>query len=523
MGAQRIAFRTDGSLLMGSGHVMRCLTLAEALKAQGAECHFISRAHPGHLLKLIRQRGFAVTALPVELPQPPGDTQAASANPKEPVHASWLGCDWQTDAEQTRAILVRLQPDWLVVDHYALNHRWENVQRLSVGRIMVIDDLADRTHDCDLLLDQNLVAQMHTRYADKVPAACGLLLGPKYALLQPIFAKLHDRMPPREGNVQRIFIFFGGADRDNLTGRSLSAFLSLNWPDIEVDIVITDKCPHEAVIRQQAAGYANIHLHSGLQTLAPLMAKADLAIGAGGATSWERLCLGLPTLVVILAENQRPIADELGQRGLIRWLGHQDAVDQTTIARALDKLIQKGLDEDWSLRCFATVDGKGVNRVCAALNVAATTHLRVRHAKLVDEALLLEWANDPTTRSNAFSSELITVAAHRIWFRNRLRNLDGCRLYIVETTDGVPLGQVRFEHSEPAWEVHYALAPIFRGRGLGRPLLKAAMLKLRADIGRGALIFGQVKDGNHSSRKIFESLGFEFQFNAGVAMYQRAL
>ncbi len=119
MGAQKIAFRTDASLLMGSGHLMRCLTLADALTDQGAQCHFISRAHPGNLLELIHQRGFAVTALPVELPPPPTNTQVASERPKEPVHASWLGCDWQTDAEQTRAIVETLHPDWLVVDRVA--------------------------------------------------------------------------------------------------------------------------------------------------------------------------------------------------------------------------------------------------------------------------------------------------------------------------------------------------------------------------------------------------------------------
>ncbi len=510
----KAAFRVDASLQIGFGHVMRCLTLAEALRANGAQCHFISRAHPGHLLELIRQRGFAVTALPVELRTPPANTQAASEPANEPVHAPWLGCDWQTDAQQTRGILEKLQPDWLVVDHYALNQRWESALRTSVERIMVIDDLADRVHDCDLLLDQNLVAQMHTRYADKVPAACGLLLGPEYALLQPIYAELHDRIPPREGQIQRIFIFFGGADRDNLTGRSLSAFLSLNRPDIEVDVVITVGTPHAEIIRQQVVGHGNIHLHGGLPTLAPLMVKADLAIGAGGATSWERLCLGLPALVVTLAENQRPITDGLQGRGLIRWLGHHDEVDKSTIAKALSELFQQGLNKDWSLHCLAAVNGHGVNLVCAALTVTATTPLRVRHARLEDEAMLLEWANDPTTRSNAFSPESISVEIHRNWFRARLRDLESCHLYLVETEERLPVGQVRFDHADQAWRIDYALAPHFHGRGLGRPLLEAALLKLREDE-PGTLVLGQVKDSNQPSCRVFESLGFDAQINGG--------
>jgi UDP-2,4-diacetamido-2,4,6-trideoxy-beta-L-altropyranose hydrolase len=510
----KAVFRVDASLQIGSGHVMRCLTLAEALRAHGAQCHFISRAHPGHLLELIRKRGFAVNALPAELSPPPANTQVVSERPNEPAHAPWLGSDWQTDAEETGAIVESLRPDWLVVDHYALDQQWETALRPWVDRIMVIDDLADRRHDCDLLLDQNMVAHMHTRYVDKVPAACGLLLGPKYALLQPIYAELHNRIPPRESQIQRIFIFFGGADRDNLTGRSLAAFMSLNRPDIEVDVVIADNCPHAETISHQVVGHGNIHLYSSLPTLATLMVKADLAIGAGGATSWERLCLGLPTLVVTLAENQRPIADGLSQGGLIRLLGHQDVVDHTTIAQALGKLLQKGLDEDWSLRCLSAVDGKGIDRVCAALTVTATTRLRVRHARLDDKSMLLEWVNEPSTRDDAFSPKLISAEIFRNWFHARLRDLESCRLYLVETEDSVPVGHVRFDHADQMWSIEYAISPHFRGSGLGPRLLEAALLTLREEES-GALVLGQMKDNNQPSCQVFETLAFGAQINEG--------
>lgn len=389
---------------------------------------------------------------------------------------------------------------------------------------MVIDDLANRVHDCDLLLDQNLVAQMHARYTDKVPAACGLLLGPEYALLRPIYGELHDRIPLRGGPIGRIFVFFGGADSSNLTGRTLAAFIRLNRPDIEVDVVITPGGPHEKAIRGQAAGNANIHLYAALPTLASLMVKADLAIGAGGATNWERLCLGLPTLVVSLADNQRPICEELHRRDLIHWLGHQDEVDEAAIAQALETYIGRDLDEGWSRRCRATIDGHGAVRVCAALAVTADDDLRIRYATQGDEELLLVWANDPATRRNAFSPERITSATHRVWFHSRLRNPDGCRLYIVETMDGVPLGFVRFERSGQDWEVHYALAPVFRGRGLAHSALKAALLKLSVDQ-RGTSVFGRVKDGNKPSCKVFESLDFEAHriSRQSVVVYRRTL
>lgn len=495
---------------------MRCLTLANALAKKGAEVSFISREHEGHLCDQIEEQGFIIHRLPA----PDKKIEAHTI----PAHAAWLGATWQEDANQTCAIIKVLgnKPDWLVVDHYALDSRWEHALRPLVGRIFVIDDIADRTHDCDLLLDQNIFADMQTRYAGKVPEDCRLLSGPEYALLQPIYAEMHDRIPPRDGPVRRILISFGGAERDNLTGRALAAFLSLNRPDINVDVVISDSSPYAPRIRAQAAGHANIHLHGNLPTLAPLMAKADLAIGAAGTTSWERLCLGLPALVVTLAENQRPVANGLHRQGLVRWLGHKDEMSEQRIRQALAELIEEGIDEKWSLRCRSTVDGKGVDRVSAALTITTETPLQVRHARLSDEALLLVWANDPETRQNSFSPDPISAEEHRRWFRSRLRDLDGCRLYVVETEGGIPVGQVRFERQDSAWVISYSVAPLFRKRGLGRPLLEAALLKMRSEY-PDALILGRVKPDNLPSRKIFESLDFDGSSDVGGVAYQRVL
>lgn len=512
-----VVFRVDASARTGVGHVMRCLALACALRERGVNVFFVCREHDGGLCDFISHRGFEVRRLPA----PSVGSQADKAF----AHAASLGATWQEDAEQVRAIINALgfKPDWLVVDHYAIDQRWECILRMSVERIMVIDDLADRIHDCDLLLDQNLQAQMLTRYRGKVPVSCGLLVGPEYALLQPIYVELRDRTVPRRGPIQRVLIFFSGADSCNLTGRTLGAFLSFNRSDIEVDVVTTATYPYADSLRRQAIGHGNIHLHSDLPTLAPLMAVADLAIGAGGATSWERLCMGLPALVVTLADNQLAVADELSQRGLILWLGHHNEVNEQAIAQALGKLLQQGLEEDWSLRCRATVDGHGANRVCAALTITVNTPLQVRYARLDDEALLLSWANDLTTRSNSFSPAPIPEASHRDWFRTRLRNQAGCRLYIVETIEGIALGQVRFERQGQAWEVDYGLAPVFRRRGLGRPVLEAALLKLDAGRQDSLIIVGHVKNGNFPSRKVFESLGFDAQLDevGGAVAYQR--
>lgn len=511
-----IFFRTDASLIIGTGHLIRCLSLAKALQESGAQILFICREHEGHLCDHIEEQGFEVQRLP--------PSREDFVPEDAPAHVAWLGAPWQEDAEATVAAITSLQikPDWLIVDHYGIDNRWEERLHPLVNKIMVIDDIADRKHDCDLLLDQNLVPDMKIRYNNFLPEGCNRLLGPDYALLQPIYAELHDRIPPREGPIWRILISFGGADSDNLTGRALEAFISLNRTDIEVDVVIADKSPHTASLQELAQGHPNIHLHGTLPTLAPLMAKADLAIGAAGATSWERLCLGLPAVVVTLADNQVPIAEGLQERGLLQWIGDKDSITKELIQDCLGDLVEHGIDDSWSQRCHLAVDGRGIDRVLAVLILTPESPLHVRHATLADEALLLAWANDPETRKNSFSKDPISSATHRQWFHSRLRDIDGCSIYILETESGVPIGQVRFEREELGWELHYTVAPEFRGRGIGKSLLNAAIQKFR-DEKSGVLVFGRAKPENIRSQRIFEGLGFTSKPGGGGVEYQRLL
>lgn len=500
-----IVIRTDASSIAGTGHAMRCLTLAKALRGRGAAVSFVCREHIGHLGALILDMGFEVHLL--EGCDGPDATGEESLS-----HSSWLGATQARDAAQTLAVVeaMGVKPDWLVVDHYAIDQRWEKRLRPAVGRIMAIDDLADRSHDCDVLLDQNLVAQMDVRYSARLPASCRQLLGPRYALLQAGYAERHQCASPRKGAVRRILIYFGGADVDNLTGRSLGAFLRLGRNEIDLDLVAGNGSYAEE-IRRQAANHPNIHLHGRLPTLAPLIEAASLGIGAGGSTSWERLCLGLPSIVIALADNQVPISAELGKRGLACSLGFHRDVDEAAIASKLAEIVGDGLDEHWSQQCLSVVDGRGVQRVCAVLSAEGAA-LRSRPVTAADENLLLEWANDPATRRNALVPGQIDPVTHSQWFERRLKNSADCRIYIAETADGTPVGQVRFERFEGAWEVHYALSPDFRGLGLGRRLLEQALAAFTGEVG-DAPIIGRVKDDNHASLRIFESLGFDAAFD----------
>ncbi len=502
MKGMAVVIRCDASVRIGSGHVMRCLSLAEALRADGVASTFMCRSQQGDLCILIEARGFQVIRLRGEYP---GSGQKPGQDEQSPQSVS-------DDARETVAAIAELpdRPQWLVVDHYGLDQAWERMLRNVVERILVIDDRANRVHDCDLLLDQNLVPQMLSRYRGKVPASCSLLLGPKYALLQSVYAGLHDRVPEREGAVARILVFFSGADVENLTGAVISGLLQMNRPDIKIDAVISGVNTHLAEIRSQISGHGHMVLHVDLPSLAPLLVQADLAIGAAGTTTWERLCLGLPALVVTLSENQEPVAEYLHELGLVDWLGRSSEIGVAKILAAVSRVVAEGLAADWSRRCAATVDGRGAARVSSILATNVQSPLTVRYATVHDEELLLDLANDPVTRRNALSTDPIGADEHRQWFRRRLRAIESTRIYVVESGAGVPVGQVRFDLIAGEWVIDYSVASHFRGRRLGVRLLGVVLDQIRHEL-TGARLCARVKQENVASRRVFEHLGFDFR------------
>ncbi|MBC9251082.1 UDP-2,4-diacetamido-2,4,6-trideoxy-beta-L-altropyranose hydrolase [Pseudomonas alcaligenes] len=318
----KVAFRTDASLQIGSGHLMRCLTLADALARLGHECLFICREHPGHLLAQIAQRGFQAHALPAAKAAVEGEALAG-----QPAHAAWLGCAWRTDVRQTAAVLEVFRPDWLIVDHYALDRHWEAEVRPLCGQLMVIDDLADRAHLCDLLLDQNL-GRTREDYAGLLPAQCRTLIGPAHALLRPDFAQLREYSLQRRRQpvLRRLLITMGGVDQPNATGQVLAALKQVRLPaDCLISVVMGLQAPWLEQVRAVALQMPwPTEVLVNVDDMAQRMAEADLAIGAAGSTSWERCCLGLPTFMLVLAQNQQEAALALERAGAVSKLSLED-------------------------------------------------------------------------------------------------------------------------------------------------------------------------------------------------------
>ena len=360
----KVVFRADASLQIGTGHVMRCLTLADALREQGETCSFICRSHEGHLLELIAQRGHHAVALSI----PQAGTARAPVQ-GEPSHTSWLGTDWNRDARETRDVLGVDTVDWLVVDHYALDSQWERALRSHCRHIMVIDDLADREHDCDLLLDQNL-GRLPQDYQGLLPASAMCVTGPQYSLLRPEFSRwradsLARRTDPR---LKHLLISMGGVDKDNATGCILEALQTLySLQELRITVVMGPHAPWLQQVRAQAAQMAQtVEVLTGISDMARLMAESDLAIGAAGSTSWERCCLGLPSIMLVLADNQRGIASSLEQVGAALLLEQHD------IGWQLPSLISSLCKSPISLvsmsqKAADIVDGQGVAAIIELL------------------------------------------------------------------------------------------------------------------------------------------------------------
>lgn len=359
-----VAFRVDASTLAGSGHVMRCLTLADELAEKGARCYFVMRQKPGSLEDVVCSRGYQVSML-----SSGGAEQSGSHSENQPPHAGWLGVSWEADASDTLQALKGIDLDWLVVDHYALDHRWESRVAECCRRLMAIDDLADRRHQCDLLLDQNLGRQPHD-YDGLVPGVTNKLIGSDYALLRAEFPRaramsLEARQTRESGN---ILVSMGGVDVANVTGDVLRVLDTIEVvASCRVTVVLGAACPHiDEVIEQAESMRLDARVVVNANNMAELMRQADLAIGAAGGSAWERCCLGLPSLLVVMADNQRPGAEALNRAGASLSLGWPDAIEET-LPRAISDVFALGRLLEMSQNAAAICDGLGVQRVADAL------------------------------------------------------------------------------------------------------------------------------------------------------------
>jgi len=317
----KVVFRVDASILMGTGHVMRCLTLAQALKENGVDVEFICRKHEGNLIDKIRSSGFNVYRLEAF-----GQTKVDA----KLAHSHWLGVTQKQDADDCIDIFKAKKVDWLIVDNYALDEEWQKKLKPYYEKIMVIDDLADRKHQCDILLDQNY-GRGRKDYEIFVSESTKLLMGAQYSLLRPEFEQWRQYSINRRKyeNFKSLLINMGGTDPDNITEKVVERLRVANLPkDLTITIVMGKTAPHLQSVKSCTSKLPyRSEVKVDVDNMAEVMANSDIAIGASGATTWERCCLGVPTIQLITAYNQEFIAQQLDKINAIKLVNIDDMVE----------------------------------------------------------------------------------------------------------------------------------------------------------------------------------------------------
>ena len=360
----RIAIRADASIQIGTGHVLRCLLLAEMLQSSGLDVEFLCRVYPGDLVNWIRSKGFKVHKLLA--PLAPSDSDIHHSH--DSLDCTSNRVTQSQDAQESIDALKEQPLEWLIVDCYGLDQAWEKQLRSIAKNIFVIDDLANRKHDCNLLLDQNFYSDAHSRYEGLVSGSTKQLLGPRYALLRKEFLTSRQSLKPKSNNIMRIFVFFGGTDPDNITGRVLDALATPNLQHLQTDVVIGLNNPNRRSIEEKVAERKLTTLHVQVDNIAELMSAADLALGAGGTATWERLCLGLPSLIITTAENQQGSIDDLHNEGLVIKLGSAPSIRVETIHQAITKSIEySDVAQHKAMRGMQLVTGGGAALVLRQL------------------------------------------------------------------------------------------------------------------------------------------------------------
>lgn len=501
MSTPHIAFRCDASAVIGSGHVMRCLTLARALVERRARCSFLCRDLPGHMMARIAAEGYTVHTLAA--PQGQGNGRTADGD-----YAAWLGVSPDADAMECRTIVDTIQPDRVVVDHYALDAVWEGATCPNIP-VMAIDDLANRPHRCDILLDQNLGRQAGD-YDGLVPEGALRLIGPSHALLRPEFAAAREGSLRRRaglGAPQHVMISMGGMDRDNSTGAILDALAQQAWPEgFRLSVVMGRSAPHLKAVKSRARSMpVATDVLVDVANMAGLLAQTDLAIGAAGGSAWERCCLGVPTLVLTLADNQRPAAYALETQGAALLVGDlRDEGWQGALTQRMARLSSPVALAAAAVAAAAITDGTGADDVAVRL---LDRTLTVREVTAADAEAIWEWRNAGDAALMYKNQTVTPFESHLNWLTKAIAAPNRA-LRMIEK-GGEAIGHVRIDQEDVSSleaTVSICISPKIRGQRLARPIL----IKGLGSTGTTKIhrFLATVHQDNTASIKLFVGAGF---------------
>lgn len=483
----RVLIRADASPTIGSGHIARCLTLARVLRGQGSHVAFACRCLPGHRLAALRAEGFETFALP---------ERYAAEDPQQAIESM---LPWQADIDALAAVLEgHAEFDWVIVDHYGLDHQWQTAARQWAPRIAAVDDLATRRYSVDLLLNQNL-SGLHENYRPLLPAGCRTLLGPRYAMLREEFRCPAIEIKP---TARRVLVNFGGFDAARQTHHAMLALA--DFPELQVDFVAGADNPAWAQMQALSETRPNWRLHSFVSDFYQRMTEADLFIGAGGGTSWERAAMGLPTICIAVSNNQQANGEVMAAAGAHVFMGAREQVSVEQLRDAIGFVTgNRYLRQSLAERSRRLVDGRGAERVAVALAGAV---LKVRAATLDDAQLLFDGRNAETVRRWSLDSGVIDWPQHLNWLTASLRNPQ--RLLLIAEADDGAVGVVRYDLCGFEAEVSIYLLEGRMGLGWGRALLAHGEAFVATHWPQLQVITAQVLPDNRPSLNVFRDAGF---------------
>lgn len=485
MNPTKLLIRADAGPVVGTGHVMRMLALGQAWKKRGGSVAFAVGAIPNGLLARIQTESFDVYRL---------------ENSKSDA----------ADARETLELALQIQPGWIGLDGYEFNDRYQSALRESSAKLLVLDDFNHSTHsNAHLIVNQNIYANP-TAYRN---SSAFLLTGPRYSLLRSEFRAALTPAKPTAKEARRILITFGGADSTNWTLRTLRVLSKLDRKKLVVDCVVGACFSHTREVEEfKKTANLNLRLHRNVDRMSALMARADLAISAGGSTCYELARCGIPTLVVSIADNQVPVAQAFNEHGAMISVDEHEPVDDTVerrterLEKTLKRLIRNyELRKNMSETGMRLVDGNGGARVCQAMS---KMQFSFRAAQTEDAKQLWHWRNDPEVRSVSFNQEAIELESHRKWLGKRI-NDPNTKILICESEDRKPLGQVRFDISDNGKEATISIIvdQAMRGRGLGKTMIDQTC-SLLFQTSSVESVLAQIKTGNTASERAFRAAGF---------------
>ncbi|WP_423205146.1 UDP-2,4-diacetamido-2,4,6-trideoxy-beta-L-altropyranose hydrolase [Pseudomonas kribbensis] len=483
----RVLIRADASPTIGSGHIARCLTLARVLRAQGSHVAFACRRLPGHRLDALQAEGFETFELP---------DRYAGEDPEQAIESM---LPWQADIDALATQLEgQAEFDWVIADHYGLDHHWQTAARRFAPRIAAVDDLATRRYSVDLLLNQNL-SGLSENYQPLLPAGCRTLLGPRFAMLREEFSGPAIGIKPV---ARRVLVNFGGFDAARQTHHAMLALA--DFSGLEVDFVAGADNPAWAEMQALAETRPNWRLHSFVSDFHRRMTEADLFIGAGGGTSWERAALGLPTICIAVSNNQQNNGEVMAAAGAHVFMGAREQVSVEQLRDAVGFVVDNFyLRQSLAERSRQLVDGRGASRVAAALAGAV---LKMREATLDDAQLLFDGRNAEAVRRWSLESGVIEWSQHLNWLNASLRNPQ--RLLLIAEADDGPVGVLRYDLRGFEAEVSLYLLEGRFGLGWGRALLARGEAFVTAHRPQLTAISAQVLPANQASLNVFRDAGF---------------